>query len=121
LPVELQSVDGGGNNQNFPPLRFQSVTCDISLGGVLVDLSQKTQGLNPNWQNSWFRERHFWIHIKGISTIPEGIYAKAKAVRLVGEDQTHPESVGMEFQDLVTSIVSRLKEFLDGLTSERRL
>ena len=116
LPIELQSLETVKKNPGSPPIRFQSTTIDASLGGVLVDLVNKTQGMDPNWKPSWFRERFFWLHIKGISTIPEGIFAKAKAVRLLGEDETHPEAVGLEFQDLVTSVMARLKMFLDSLT-----
>jgi len=116
LPIDLHAVDSVDDNPKHPPLRFQSLTRDLSLGGALVDLVANTTGLDPQWQTTWFRDRYFWIHIKGISTIPEGLFAKTQAVRLVGEDQTHPEAVGLEFQDLLDSINRNLKEFLDTLS-----
>lgn len=121
LSVELHSIDAATDaGKRLPNIRFNSVTKDISLGGIQVDLTDKAKGLEPSWQNDWFHDRYFWIHVKGISTIPEGIFAKARAVRLVGEDQTHPEAVGMEFQDLVGSIIARLKIFLEGLAPEKK-
>ncbi len=115
LPTELQSVDVADEVQNPPSLRFESITRDISLGGLLVELREKARGLDPNWQPTWFRDRFFWVHIRGISTIPDGIFTKAKAVRLVGEDQTHPEAVGLAFQDLPNSVTSHLKAFLESI------
>ena len=120
LPVELQTVDSGITDDNLPALRFQSVTRDISLGGVLVDLSQEAKNLDPNFQPGWIRERFFWIHIKDVYTIPEGFFAKARAVRFVEEDQTHPEAVGLEFQDLVQQTIIHLKKFLDDLKSKQK-
>ena len=114
LPIDLQTVDNVDVNPDLPPLRFQSITRDLSLGGVLVDLVQNTTGLDPQWRTSWFRDRYFWLHIQGIGTIPEGLFAKARAVRFVGEDQTHPEAAGLEFQDLLESLMEKLKEFLDA-------
>lgn len=120
LSVELQTVDSISTDDNLPPLRFQSVTRDISIGGILLDLSQEAKNLDPNFQPSWFKERFFWIHIKDIHTIPEGFFAKARAVRFIGEDQTHPEAVGLEFQDLVQHTITRLKKFLDDLESKQK-
>ena len=120
LSVELQTVESGITDDNLSPLRFQSVTRDISLGGVLVDLSREAKNLDPNFQPSWFKERFFWIHIKDIYTIPEGFFAKARAVRFVGDDQTHPEAIGLEFQDLVQHTITRLKKFLDDLKSKQK-
>lgn len=121
LSVELHSIDvPTETGRRHPSIRFDSVTKDVSLGGIQVDLTDKAKGLEPSWQNDWFLDRFFWIHVKGISTIPEGIFAKVKAVRLVGEDQTHPGAVGLEFQDLVGSIIARLKIFLEGLASEKK-
>lgn len=121
LPVHLQSVEKLETPENHHTLNFKTVTQDVSLGGMLVDLREKTQRLPEDWQPAWFRDRHFWVHLKGISTMPEGIFAKTRAVRLVGDDQTHPEAVGLEFQDLVKSIEQRLKEFLDSLSSNSQL
>jgi hypothetical protein len=118
LPVELHSSELIQDNQPLPTLRFKSVTRDLSLGGVLIDLAQNTQGLDPGWEPSWFRDRYFWLHIKNISTIPDGLFARTRVIRFLGEDQTRPEGVGMEFHDLVQSVRDRLKKFLDGLTQE---
>jgi len=120
LPVELQTVDSGRTDDNLPPLRFQSVTRDIIVGGVLVDISQEATNLNPNFHHNWLRDRSFWIHIKGILTISEGFFAKARAVRFVGDDQTHPDAVGLAFQDIVQHTVERLKKFLDDLESGQK-
>ena len=59
LPVKLQSADTSDTKGNRPSLRFESVTRDISLGGLLVELREKAQGLDPNWQPIWFRDRFF--------------------------------------------------------------
>jgi hypothetical protein len=115
LPVEMHSMEMSFNAKKLPDLRFKSSTCDVSLGGVLVDLTQKTKGLDPLWHPLWFRERFFWLHVMGIPTIPEGIFAKVKAVRFVGEDMTHPKAVGLEFQDLVRPVMFQLKKFLDTI------
>ncbi|HOE62375.1 MAG TPA: PilZ domain-containing protein [Candidatus Sumerlaeota bacterium] len=121
LSVELQSISAPEDAaKRLPSIRFNSVTKDISLGGILVDLADKAKGLEPAWQPDWFQDRFFWVHVKGIATIPEGIFAKARCVCFVGEDQTHPKAVGMEFQDLVGSIIARLKIFLEGLAPEKK-
>ena len=121
LPVHLQSVENPGEDQDNHKLNFQSVTNDVSLGGMLVDLSKKVKGLPEEWNPDWFRDRHFWVHLKGISTIPEGIFARTRAVRLVGDDQEQFEGLGLEFQNLVKSIETKLKEFLDSLSSNSTL
>ena len=118
LPVELISVNVTRKDSNPPPLRFKSVTRDIGLGGALIDLNKKVRGLDPEWDLPWFQGRSFWVHIKGISTIPEGLYTKAKAVHLMGENQSRPEAVGLAFEELFTSVKGHLKKFLDNLTQQ---
>ena len=117
LPIELQSIDAIPGHSQLPPLRFKTKTRDISLGGLQIDLVNHLEDLDPNWQTSWFRDRYFWIHLMGISTIPEGLFSKAKVVHLEEKDNTRPEGVGMEFQDLHRGILDKLKQFLNNLTT----
>ena len=116
LPLELRSAETTSDKEKRPPVHFYSSTIDVSLGGVLVNMTNKLKGLPENWDYSLIKDRYFWLHIKGIPTIPEGVFAKARAVRHEGDNENRPEAVGMEFQDLVRSTMKSLKEFLDSLT-----
>ncbi|HPB30593.1 MAG TPA: PilZ domain-containing protein [Candidatus Sumerlaeota bacterium] len=115
LPVLVQSEKFSGDQIGLPPLRFESVTRDISLGGILVDLSIRAQGLDSNWQPDWFQDRFFWVHIRGIALIPDGIFTKARAVHLFDGNQDRAPAFGLQFQELMGVLEDRLRLFLETL------
>jgi len=116
LPLEIQSAETKIDNPDTPPLRFESVTQDISLGGVRIDLKDKVKGLCGPIKPSWFQDRFFWIHIREIPTLNEGLYSKVKAVSLERDREGNPVSLGMEFQDLLIGVINGLKKYLDTLS-----
>jgi len=116
LTVEIMSAEMNRDNPDKPPLRFESVTQDISLGGVRIDLKDKAKGLNGPGKPSWFQDRYFWIHIRDIPTLREGLYSKAKVVNIESDQEGLPSSIGMEFQELMKSVIKNLKEYLDTLS-----
>jgi len=116
LPVEIQSAETQIVNPDTPPLRFESVTMDISLGGVRIDLKEKVKGLDGPGKSSWFQDRFFWIHIREIPTLPEGLYSKTKVASLESDKEGNTVSLGMEFQDLLIGVINGLKKYLDTLS-----
>jgi len=116
LPLELQSIETISDNMTYPPLRFKTVTRNISLGGVLIELGKDMNGLKNDWKPEWFKERFFWLHIMGIPSMPDGMYTKAKVVRFVDKDENSNPLIAMEFKDLLKRVMNDLKDFLDSLS-----
>jgi len=56
LPLELQSIETISDNMTYPPLRFKTVTRNISLGGVLIELGKDMNGLKNDWKPEWFKK-----------------------------------------------------------------
>jgi len=116
LPLKIQSAETSIKNPDRPPLRFESVTMDISLGGVRIDLKEKTKGIGGPIKSTWFQDRFFWIHILGIPTLPEGLYSKVRGVNFEKDKEGNIASLGMEFQDLLKNVIDSLKKYLDTLS-----
>lgn len=116
LPLELQSAETILDSHPVSPLRFRSCTQDISLGGVLVELEKNKGALQDGWKPEWFQDRYFWLHIMGISQMPEGFFTKARVVRFVEKKNQSGPRIGMEYKDLIRTVFKDLKEFLESLS-----